>query len=313
MAKQSVVDLTKGTLNEENNEELEYVQIRHKRIREICDHLARDKATFDLESLFCLISDYKKDYQRWFYSDVSNYLFCCEQTGLILSNIEALQSYAYKQSFDSGDAAVNDDIVALVDKLWDHANLAARQKIEFDQGSDFIKELIDERVHSQVVEMENSIRKELISLIAIFTALSFIVFGSISSLDNIFEGAKSFPILQVLIIGCIWGICMYNLIFVFVFFIAKLTGLQLSSQCDTKASFSQKYPSWVWGNFVIFAVLAIVALLYFVDYSNSGSWIIIFAQSHPELTTIGGLLLIAAIFILVARHILSNGKGATNK
>lgn len=40
MAKQSVVDLTKGTLNEENNEELEYVQVRHKRIREICDHPA---------------------------------------------------------------------------------------------------------------------------------------------------------------------------------------------------------------------------------------------------------------------------------
>mgnify|MGYP007007140284 CR=1 FL=1 len=42
------------------------------------------------------------------------------------------------------------------------------------------------------IRLTKEMNMQLISLIAIFTALSFIVFGGISSLDNIFFGSERY-------------------------------------------------------------------------------------------------------------------------
>ena len=83
---------------------------------------------------------------------------------------------------------------------------------------------------------------QFISLIAIFTALSFIVFGGITALDNIFNGMKNFPIFSLLILGSLWGLLICNLVFVFIFFISKLTKLSIKSSEAKIASYVEKYP-----------------------------------------------------------------------
>lgn len=275
--------------------------------------MACDAAFFEVNEAYNVynqIKEYKEKHIRWFYSDISNFIFGLDNPGGFLSNIEELQDYAdnfYKFSACTVEEQnTAKDLVDFIDKLWDHASLAQQQKAAFLVNKKDLSDTVVEKLKPEVNKMENGIRKELISLIGIFTALSFLVFGGISSLDNIFDGAKSIPILQVLIIGSIWGLCMFNLIFVFVFFIAKLTDLQLSSVSDKKAKFSQRYPEWAWGNLIMCTLLAIVSWLYFIDYSNTGSWLIVLARHNPALISIAGIILVFAVAWLIGRRIAKN-------
>ena len=109
---------------------------------------------------------------------------------------------------------------------------------------------------------------QLISLIAIFTALSFIVFGGISSLDNIFLGAKDIPVTKLMIVGTIWCFCIMNLVFIFMFFIAKLTELNIKSTSDVNANWVQRYPMVWWCNFVLISVLILSSWAYYAKREN---------------------------------------------
>lgn len=289
-----------------HGQEPTYVQNRHNSIKDICEVLSCDTTKFlpelVVETAYDKIKEYKDTYFRWAYSDISNYLFAADEetAGKIISNIDSLRNYAYMRTSQVDPNIVskreNIELAQFIDKLWDHSNLAKNQKTAFSQKTDDIQNIVDDKITPRVNELENGLRKELISLIAIFTALSFVVFGGISALDNIFEGATSFPILQVLIIGCIWGLCILNLVFVFVFFVSKLTKLSICSTDDMDATLSQKYPFWIWSNFGILLILAIVLLVYFIDYSDSGYWLISWANHRPGLTLLLGLILIALIF-----------------
>ena len=78
-------------------------------------------------------------------------------------------------------------------------------------------------IERNIADFKENLTKEmneqLITLVSIFTALAFLLFGGISSLDNIFSGIDKTSILKLLMIGCIWGICLVNLIFVFLLFL----------------------------------------------------------------------------------------------
>lgn len=51
------------------------------------------------------------------------------------------------------------------------------------------------------LRLSKEMNGQLISLVSIFTALSFLIFGGISSLDNIFVGAKDIPVTKLMIVG----------------------------------------------------------------------------------------------------------------
>ncbi len=278
-------------------------QSRHNAIADICKMLHNNGSTLgdiDINNAKEQIERYKSEYFRWSYSEISNFIFALEDPGNILTNVEKLQEH-----LEIADADC--ELIAFIDKLWDHFSLAQQQKTAFRVNEKELDEAVVKRVKPEVAKMENEVRKELVSLIAIFTALSFVIFGGISSLDNIFDGARSFPILQVLIIGCVWGVCIFNIIFVFVYFVSKLTKLELSSTDDRTARLSRKYPAWVWGNYALLFILAVTSLMYFVDYSNSGGWLINLFRNYSVWAFVAGMVLIILLFGLWAMNILGLG------
>lgn len=276
-------------------------QERHNQIRGICSYLSGESSSFDPKITYEQIEKYIHEHKRWFYSDISNFLFAfnSESDGTFMSNLDSLLAYSYEKAERRGKDDLANQQVIMIEKLWDHANLALHQKNAFSTKESDIDARIAVKLTPKVDDLEKGLRRELISLIAIFTALSFVVFGGISSLDNIFEGARSFPIIQVLIIGCVWGLCILNLVFVFVFFVSKLTRLPIASTDREDANVVQKYPFWIYSNFLIVFLLAIFGWLYFVDYANSGTWLIYYMQSNPKSSLIGGLVVIIAIFALL--------------
>lgn len=297
------VDPEKGSA-QQDNEDPKCAQDRHDDIRKICFALSGSTSSFHSESVYEDIRSYKNTHGRWFYSDISNYLFSAatEDNGVFISNLEKLQGYAYKYCKDEQCKEEKDrdpdaeQLTVMVDKLWDHANLAQKQIDSLRQGEDEFQNKFEANIAPHITKLTEDMNKQLISLVSIFTALSFIIFGGISSLDNIFYGAQSIPIIQLVIIGCIWGICILNLVFTFSFLVSKLTKLSIKSCEDSNASLSQKYPFWVWSNYVLLLILSMSCLLYFLSFSGSNNWIIAMAKHHPILSTIIGALLVIVVF-----------------
>lgn len=59
-----------------------------------------------------------------------------------------------------------------------------------------------------------------------------------------------------------------NLVFVFMFFIAKMTGLNIKSTSDVNANLVQKYPLIWWCNLVLIAVLMFSCWAYYAKSEN---------------------------------------------
>lgn len=70
------------------------------------------------------------------------------------------------------------------------------------------EKIVDSKMETAEIKMSKEMNAQLIALVGIFTALSFLVFGGVSSLDNIFLGAKDIPALKLII--CVEQFC-YNI------------------------------------------------------------------------------------------------------
>ena len=65
-------------------------------------------------------------------------------------------------------------------------------------------------------------------------------------------------------VGLIWGLCIFNLIYVFLFCVGKMTHLNFKSTDDPDATIFQKYPI-VWWSDLLFGVITFnlfVVILY---------------------------------------------------
>ena len=248
-----------------------------------------------------MIEKYLESYKRWLYSDISGYLFNCteEAVSTFLTNLDTLQLYAHKfqgEPVNNREKKRRTELMFAIDKLWDHSNLAQKQNISLHDSEESFKARFEKNLIPFEARFSKNMHEQFISLIAIFTALSFIVFGGISALDDIFAGVTSIPILELMIIGSIWSLCIANLVFAFMFFVSKLTKISIKSSSDPSASIAEKYPFMIWSDFLLLLILSVTCFLYYIDYSNSGGWLLVLSQSYPIPSLVIGVLTIAIPF-----------------
>lgn len=77
---------------------------------------------------------------------------------------------------------------------------------------------------------KKDIYKEILSIVGIFTAISFGAFGGISILNSIFGnvGSKGIKLSDIVILGCIASICILTLLYIFIVYLSRMTGLKIS-------------------------------------------------------------------------------------
>ncbi|SBV94492.1 conserved membrane hypothetical protein [uncultured Eubacteriales bacterium] len=281
------------------------LQNRHNDIIKICELLAASTESFDPAKTYKTIKTYMDEYGRWMYSDISAFLFSrdLESIGIFTTNIGRLQDYSRNTSgnkLDTVPANEETDMMTKIDKLCDHANLAQSQAMNFTEKEDDFKSRFETNIIPFKAQFAHDMNMQFISLIAIFTALSFIVFGGISSLDNIFIGAGSIPITELMITGCIWGLCTMNLVFVFMLFVSRLTKLSICAVDGPKETLARKYPLMVWSNYLLLFLLAVSSWIYYLSYSSSGSWILEFSRNNQVLSFFLSAALITIIFGAIA-------------
>lgn len=323
MEKRPGINMVKQDENDANLH-INNVQVRDLQgwtdgIKAICKELVVSSDCFSAEKTYTSVETFVLTHKRWLYSIVSSFLFDCSEQDVstFISNLDGLRDYAYLQVANCSldDEAQIDQCkkyATAIDKLWDHSNLAQTQNQALHDSDETFKARFDKNLIPFKSEFTHEMNMQFISLIAIFTALSFLVFGGISSLDNVFADVGHVPVLDLIIVGSIWSLCITNLVFVFIFLVAKMTKLNIKSSEREGATLSQRYPFFVWSNFVLVLILTVSCWLYFVDYANAGSWLLIFSRNNGLISTVGGIAIISIAFGSLAALLLRNQENKKN-
>lgn len=303
-----MIDWDKGK-DEKTISSVDFIQKMEKEMDEICKMLSEETKSFKAEDFFARINKYVVNNERLLYTHITNYIFLLseEQFGILQSNLDSVIQYMGTMEMN-GNAPENEDADAerertqkTIIKIWDHVNLARKQYILFCHKDEDYEKIVDEKMEMAEAKISKEMNIQLISLVAIFTALSFLVFGGISSLDNIFSGVQDIPIIKLLIIGCIWCFYIMNLIFTFMFFVAKITKLSVRSTDDVNANIIKKYPLVWWSNYVIISVLCLGCWLFFVYTRGYDKQIDSFIRRYDTCFVVVGTIAIGVAMVLIAK------------
>ena len=97
-------------------------------------------------------------------------------------------------------------------------------------------------------------------------------------------------------IGLIWGFCVINMIFVFLYCVGKMTKLSFKSTTDdTENNIFKNYPIVVYTNYVI-AVLLLPSLFgWFLQQTGIAMTLVKQIQGYPTVIFGGGIVLILVV------------------
>ena len=287
-----------------------------EQVTEICKFLVSDSSLFDAEKGFDMIRRYIEKYHRILYSQISNMIYALYDAhtpeeasnilGTMVSNIEKIVAYTEDRPYQdkraqmehehSPDRTFYEDTENALIKIWDHANLAQTQYSGLKQTDEEYKRKFDKSIEPFKNSLVQHMNAQLLTMVSIFTALAFLVFGGISSLGSIFSNHE-LPILKVLIIGCVWGLCILNLVFVFLFCIGKMTNLNFRSGNEPNNSIFQKYPVVWWSDLILLMLLTGSLWTYYIREENMDFWFKAWCRRFPQFTMWGGYGIILLVFV----------------
>lgn len=270
-----------------------------------------DRKGVSPEYTFDKILNYIAQYDRFLYSTISNQIYAMmdsskesELVEVIVSNLEILVEYTVDsekmfhklETTDQDKKNLIEKTKKVILKIWDHVNLAVRQYHVLKQTDEEYEKRFEKQISVYKEKLTKDMNSQMITMVGIFTALAFLIFGSISSLDNIFTNIK-IPLMKAMSIGLIWGLCVLNLVFVFMYCIGKMSELKLSIMDDQNATVFQKYPVVWWSNITLISLLIFTTWTYFIQQHIAGNGIIMWITNHPKMSVIGGYGIVALITI----------------
>lgn len=220
--------------------------------------------------------EYPED--RLMYSAISNYIFdkTEEELGVFGTNLDSVLHYVEGKASKNPKDERWGKIFKAVLKFYDHSNLAVQQQKLVNKKRMDLEREVEVILTPKVSEITKEMTQQLVGLIGIFTALSFIVFGGISSLDSIFGAVQGtlkdeHSVLPVLIIAIAWALCMMNLLFGFMYFVIRIT--HLKKPVDEEAiNLVQRYPAVVLCNYVLVAMIVLFGGMWFAECNGVGKF-----------------------------------------
>lgn len=299
------------------------IQEMEEKIQLFLLKLEETNEKFDPEKAFDAIHEYITNYDRMFYSTISNFIYSrCEEkgefdiAGTLLSNLEALVRYSQdprklkiKQENLCGNQTKKnfDDAKKIILKIWDHVTLANHQYNILKQSDEEYDEKFKKRIAQYQEKISKEMSSQMLTMVSIFTALAFLIFGSISSLDGIFEN-KEIPLIKTISIGLVWGICILNMIFVFLYCTCRIINVSLKSTQYEKNTFFSNYPMVCWVNLILFSLLIVSLWIYFVQQNDLCDKLIKFTQIYSTHVFLSGSVLIVVLITATCCYLANKTK-----
>ena len=278
-------------------------QMQHG-VQSLCSDLLGKEYGQDFNSNMWLDSFLKyisRDDSRLFYSTISYFIFEIDDEKYADLSIH-LSSILQEANQRFKDQKIDHQSYKAILKFYDHITLANQQKLMVDRRSQSlhkeIQQEIKEEVKSGILTANTAIISQLVGLVALFTAMSFLVFGGIASLDSIFKSVERFvnlesSVLPVLMVVVAWAFCMMNLLLCFMYFVLRLVKPEQFT-IRVEQHIVQRYPIVFITNYILLILFAVFFAMWFAKCNGIGLPIFNFVVSHSVMTFWIGLLIIVA-------------------
>lgn len=264
-------------------------------LNEICSRLNSNGCK--IEEVYDLLKDYDRKYHRVLYSAVSDYVFDAMNNANLKKGEDQSILLQYKVSdlVSFADGQKDEELKKTAIKLYDHINLATRQYRTLKQSEDEYRSKFKANIEPVKNELIRESNSQLLTLVGIFTALAFLIFGGISSLDNLFSEMNQLPMLKLIALGCVWGMCILNLVFIFLVCVGRMTHLPFSFSDKPDADIREKY-AVVWlSNLILLMLLIFSVGILYMDKYELDQWFVNWSKSNPVLFSLLFILFLALL------------------
>lgn len=269
-------------------EDSKNIETIRKDFKKLIERLTKTTQNFEIQVFIDELEKYLNTSKRLLYSEFTSIIIELNNTsdqsvGIIISNLENCIAYSMNEENE-----VSEDIQKTLLKLWDHANLASNQYNYFTMTDDMfiqkVSPIIEPKIddlktqysslNDEVFNAENEIKStveevkntkykivsDIIGLISIFVAISFVMFGGMTMLNNLFDfsNMQYIPITEMLCLGSLIGLILIAIIYAFMVFILKL----LDKPYDDKPNLN-----WFLKGLVI--LLAVICAITFLIWFNN--------------------------------------------
>lgn len=282
-------------ITKERKANLHFKELK-KGMNDLWNQLLVPEAVFDAEKTFQVIKDYIFNYKRLLYSDISSNCFKLDDKLLESIEINILSLIDYSQTIDS----VNDNEKEIIEKtqmtilkIYDHLCLITAQKAGLQKTDEDVQRIVNSNVTPFKEDLMKNMSSQLITLVGIFTAIAFVVFGGITSLSSVFSIIGESPISKIVMISSLWGIAISDCVFIFMYCIGKLTSNSLFEQIS-------KAGIVAWSNLILLTIFFGSAWIYYINSRNISQWFVQFSETYPTAISIIGILIIIGLFIIGA-------------
>lgn len=297
-----MTDLKIGGVKEQVSNETAYNKSKEK-TEELINKLISigNEDGANIEEIYLYIKD-NFVHNRMLYSVISSMIY---NLGIYEINeleytCEQLVSYTYSVR---NHRDVDETVKKVVLKLSDHINLALAQER-------FVQQLNDERLNESFAKVDSFIDKsdaienkienmngQVISILGVFTAIAFVVFGGISSASSILSNINNTSLPKLGVLASIWGIAIVNLVYFLLYFMSKMTGTIIKTNLRWNAPVYRRHPYIFLINSVLVTILLISIWLCVIEKATGNSWILMIVSNNKDFLLFGTLLLIALIVI----------------
>lgn len=219
----------------------DYINETRKKIIKITETLLVPFNKFELEKIVVQIDSYLQSNGakgRIIYSEISELIFSLpdDDVGNLLTNVESLLSYSLQNS-----KKLSDDCCKFVIKLYDHCNLANKQKNMSSKVESRAEEFISKKINDSMVDIDNKIisagnkiddfdkelkskEKEYITILGIFASIVLAFVGGLVFSTSVLENINAVSIYRLLLVIGLLAFVLINVIYLLVRFITEING-----------------------------------------------------------------------------------------
>lgn len=253
-----------------------------------------------IEQWFQDLDKYISNYERLLYSSISNYIYGLDEEKYASFEMNIYSVFQYVMNQDPPNENPGKDAYEkrrrIVMKFYDHVNLAHRQFVLYSQKQADVEVLIEKKIEPELAKSSKELTSQLVGLVAIFTALSFIVFGGISSLESLFFvlSQNDNSVLATIIVAIAWAFCLMNLLFAFMYFVLRIIGKK-PDVAEKEGTMVQKYPLVFISNYILLSAFLLSLGSWAAQTTGVGKEIYDYVLLHGDISFIVGIIIIVVI------------------